>query len=155
MFIRWCCAYVFLGLGKNIFTFIWWLVNLYLLLGIDNLKTNKMKEFFLKVNDDKSLNGAYLSLWEGDKETVLIQSIQQATKKGWVSKKKIFENVDVLYKESHNDWIISEESADILIKKYGNVKVKKYYSYELTPPSAAHSIANFITKNGTDPYDRG
>jgi len=43
MLFIYCCAYVILRLGKNIFTFIWWLVNLCLLLGIDNLKRNKMK----------------------------------------------------------------------------------------------------------------
>lgn len=114
-----------------------------------------MREYFLKVNNDGSLNNAYLSIWEGDKEEVLINSIKQATKNGWESKKKIFEEIDVLYKESENDWIISEDSAKMLLAKYKDVKVKKYYGYELTPPSAAHVIANFITKNGTDPYDRG
>jgi hypothetical protein len=124
-------------------------------LGIDNLKRKKMVEYYLQVNDDGSLNNGYLSLWEGDKETVLIDNIRKATKKGWESKKKIFEEVEILYKESDNDWIISENSAKMLIDKYANVKTKSYLGYALTPPSAAHAIANFITKNGTDPYDRG
>ena len=114
-----------------------------------------MKEFFLKVNDDGSLNNAYLSVWEGDAETVLIQAIKQPTKKGWESKRKIFESVDVLHKENGNDWIISEHSANMLLKKYKDAKTKSYLGYTLPPPSAAHAIANFITKNGTDPYDVG
>ena len=38
-----------------------------------------MKEYFLKVNNDGSLNGAYLSVWENGVEKVLIQSIKEAT----------------------------------------------------------------------------
>tara|TARA_R110000803_G_scaffold115925_1_gene184553 strand:- start:889 stop:1242 length:354 start_codon:yes stop_codon:yes gene_type:complete len=117
-----------------------------------------MKEHFLQVNSkDLSLNGAYLSVFEGEKETVLIESIKQATKKGWLSSKKIFEDLDVLYKESDCDLIITEDCANMLIEKYGNVKVKVFTQTPdyYTPFSASHAIANFITKNGTDPYDVG
>jgi len=38
-----------------------------------------MKEYFLKVNKDGSLNGAYLSVWEDETEIVLIHSIKQST----------------------------------------------------------------------------
>lgn len=114
-----------------------------------------MKEYFLKVNNDGSLNGAYLSVWEGENETVLIRSIKEATAKGWKSTKKIFENLDILQRESDNDLIISEDCALMLLEKYGNVKTKTYTPSYYVPFSAAHAIANFITKNGTDPYDRG
>lgn len=114
-----------------------------------------MKEFFLKVNNDASLNGAYLSVWENGTETVLIQSIKEATEKGWKSTKKIYEDLDIIEKESDNDLIISEDCANKLLNKYGNVVTKVYTSPNYVPFSAAHAIANFITKNGTDPYDRG
>ena len=78
-----------------------------------------MKEYFLKVNNDGSLNGAYLSVWENEAETVLIRSIQKATPKGWKSTKKIFEDLDILQKESDNDLIISEDCANYLLEKYG------------------------------------
>ena len=114
-----------------------------------------MKEYFLKVNNDGSLNGAYLSAWENGTEIVLIQSIKEATAKGWKSTKKIFEDLDILQKESDNDLIISEDCALKLLAKYSNVTTKIYTSPNYVPFSAAHAIANFITKNGTDPYDRG
>ena len=114
-----------------------------------------MKEYFLKVNKDGSLNGGYLSLWEGKSETVLIRSIKQATKKGWESKKPIFEELQIVNRESDCDLIITEECANMLISKYANVQTKTYRPEHYAPPSAAHEIANFITKNGTDPYDRG
>jgi hypothetical protein len=115
-----------------------------------------MKEYFLKVvNNDGSLNGAYLSVWENETEKVLIESIKEATFKGWKSTKKIFDNIDILQRESDNDLIISEESALRLVDKYGSVSTKTYTSPNYVPFSAAHAIANFITKNGTDPYDRG
>ena len=114
-----------------------------------------MKECFLKVNNDGSLNCAYLSVWENGVETVLIQSIKEATKKGWKSAKKIFEELDIIEKESENDLIITEDCANRIVSKYGNVSTKTYTSPNYVPFSAAHAIANFITKNGTDPYDRG
>jgi hypothetical protein len=114
-----------------------------------------MKEYFLKVNNDGSLNGAYLSVWENGTEKVLIESIKEATIKGWKSTKRIFDNIDILERESGNDLIISEESAFMLVDKYGSVITKTYNSPDYVPFSAAHAIANFITKNGTDPYDRG
>lgn len=43
MFFSLCCAYVILQIGKNIFTFIFLFVNLYLLLSIVNEKFKKMK----------------------------------------------------------------------------------------------------------------
>jgi len=114
-----------------------------------------MKEYFLKVNNDGSLNGAYLSVWNGDVETVLIKSIKQATNKGWKSSKPIFEDLDIIYKESDCDVIITEDCANMLLEKYGNVETKTYTPSYYKSFSAAHAIANFITKNGTDPYDRG
>lgn len=114
-----------------------------------------MKEFFLKLNSDGSLNGCYLSVWENDKENILISSIQESTKKGWKSSKKIFEKLDIIYKESETDVIITEEFANSLILKYGNIKTKSFTSSYDINISPAHVIANFITKNNTDPYDRG
>ena len=120
-----------------------------------------MKEYFLKLAKPTkqgaafNLQGAYLSVWDNDIETVLINSIEQATKKGWRSTKPIFENLDIITQESDCDFIITEECANILIAKYRNVKTKIYRIGEDTPFSAAHAIANFITKNGTDPYDKG
>ena len=116
---------------------------------------NLMKEYYLRIEtNDGSLNNAYLSVFEGKKETVLIESIKQATKKGWISNKKIFEELEILQYETDKDLIISELSAMKLIEKYGNVEVKEYNPYYVPPPSAAHYIALFITKNGTDPYER-
>lgn len=117
------------------------------------MKTNK--EYFLKVNNDGSLNRGYLSVWENGKETILISDIKEATKKGWRSSKAIIEELDIIYQESDVDLIISEVCAMKLIYKYGNVTTKSYTSPYYVPFSAAHAIANFITKNGTDPYDRG
>jgi hypothetical protein len=114
-----------------------------------------MKEYFLKINKDGSLNGAYLSMWEGDVETILIRSIKQRTKKGWESKKLIFEDLQIINRESDCDLIITEDCANMLVEKYANVQTKTYHSPHYVPVSAAHVIANFITKNGTDPYDRG
>jgi hypothetical protein len=114
-----------------------------------------MKEYFLKVNKDGSLNGAYLSVWEGNTETVLIQSIKQSTKKGWKSTKPIYEDLQIINKESDCDLIITEECANMLLDKYGNVQTKTYRPEHYAPFSPAHAIANFITKNATDPYDRG
>lgn len=114
-----------------------------------------MKEYFLKVNNDGSLNRAYLSVWENGTETVLIKSIRKATKKGWESSKGIFEELDIIERESENDLIITEACAKRLVSKYGNVSTRTYTKPNYVPFSAAHAIANFITKNGTDPYDRG
>ena len=119
------------------------------------LNFNGMKEFFLKVNNNGSLNGSYLSVWENDTEKVLIRCIKEATKNGWTSAKNIFEDLDVIKKESDNDFINTEECANKLLAKYGNVTTKIYTSPDYVPFSSAHAIANFITKNGTDPYDRG
>ena len=114
-----------------------------------------MKEYFLKINSNGSLNGAYLSVWEGDVEVVLIQSIRQSTKNGWESKKPIFEDLQIINKESDCDLIITEDCAKMLLDKYASVKIKTYHKPHYVPFSSAHAIANFITKNGTDPYDRG
>jgi hypothetical protein len=119
------------------------------------LNHKAMKEYFLKVNKDGSLNGAYLSVWEGNTEIVLIQSIKQSTKNGWKSTKPIFEDLQIINKESDCDLIITEKCANMLMAKYANVQTKTYHSAHYIPFSAAHAIANFITKNGTDPYDRG
>lgn len=114
-----------------------------------------MKEYFLKVNNDGSLNDGYLSVWENGVETPLIRCIKEATKKGGKSSKKIFADLDIIKKESDTDLIISEDCANQLLIKYGNIITKTYNPPYCTPISAAHVIANFITKNGTDPYDRG
>jgi hypothetical protein len=114
-----------------------------------------MKDYFLKVNNNGSLNGACLSVWENETEKVLIDSIKEATKKGWKSTKDIFEDLDIVEKESENDIIITEQCANYLLSKYGNVSTKIYTSSDYVAFSSAHAIANFITKNGTDPYDRG
>ena len=58
------------------------------------------KEYYLQVNGDGSLNRGSLSLLEGEKDITLIDSIKQPTDKGWESKKKIYEDVEVIYKES-------------------------------------------------------
>jgi hypothetical protein len=118
-----------------------------------------MKEFFLKVSRTKkgqiNLNGAYLSVFDGEIETRLIDRIDHATEKGWRSSKPIFEELEVIYSESEVDLIITENCANRLMAKYQGVKVKEWIDHNIPGPSAAHAIANFITKNGTDPYDRG
>lgn len=114
-----------------------------------------MKEYFLKVNNDGSLNRGYLSVWENDNETILISDIKEATKNGWRSSRAIKEELDIIYQESEVDLIITEDCAMRLIDKYGNVSTKTYIPPYYVSFSPAHAIANFITKNGTDPYDRG
>ena len=94
----------------------------------NNLKLKNMKEYFLKVSRTKkgdiNLNGSYLSVWENDNETILIDKIQQPTEKGWKSNKVIIEHLDIIYQESEVDLIITEECANMLIEKYKDVKVK-------------------------------
>ena len=85
-----------------------------------------MKEYFLKAQSDLNLNGAYLSVWENDKETILIQDIKQVTEKGWKSSKPIFEDIEILFNESETDFIISEKSAFFLLDKYSNIKTKSF-----------------------------
>jgi hypothetical protein len=114
-----------------------------------------MKEYFLKLNNDGNLNRGYLSVWENNEETILISDIKEATKKGWRSSKTIIEDLDIIYQESEVDLIITEDCAMKIISKYGNITTKSYTSSYYVPFSPAHSIANFITKNGTDPYDIG
>lgn len=117
-----------------------------------------MKEYFLKVSRTKDgkadLNRAYLSVWDNGVETVLINSIKCATKKGWQSNKPILDELEIIEQESDYDLIITENCANILLEKYANIEVKVYDAH-IPKMSAAHAIANFITKNGTDPYDRG
>jgi hypothetical protein len=114
-----------------------------------------MTEYFLKINNDGSLNRGYLSVWENGKETILISDIKEATKKGWRSSKVIIEHLDIISQESEVDLIITEDCAMKIIDKYGNITTKTYTPEYYVPFSAAHAIANFCTKNGTDPYDRG
>ena len=117
-----------------------------------------MKEYFLKVaNKDLRINRAYLSVFENDKETTLIEYITPVTKNGWESSKKTYENLDILEKESDYELIITEDCANMLIEKYANVKAKVFNKTPdyYTSFSKAHAIANFISKNGTDPYDIG
>lgn len=85
-----------------------------------------MREYFLKAKNNLDLNGAYLSLFENDKETILIRSIKQTTKKGWQSQKPIFEEIEILYKESDTEFIISEKSAINLINKYKGIETKVF-----------------------------
>lgn len=117
-----------------------------------------MKEYFLKVSRTKdgkvNLNKAYLSVWENEVESVLIRSLKQATKNGWQSNKPIFEELDIIKQESEYDLIITEKCANMLIDKYANVQVKVYDAH-IPKVSPAHVVANFINKNGTDPYDIG
>lgn len=117
-----------------------------------------MKEYFLKVSRTKdgkaNLNRAYLSVWINGVESVLINSIKNATKRGWQSNKPIFEELEIIEQESDYDLIITEKCANMLIDKYSNIEVKVYDAH-IPKMSAAHAIANFITKNRTDPYDRG
>ena len=117
-----------------------------------------MQEYFLKVGRTKEgksdLNRAYLSVWNNGVESVLINSIKHATKKGWQSEKPIFEELEIIDQESDYDLIITENCANMLIDKYAKIDVKVYDAH-IPKISAAHAIANFITKNGTDPYDRG
>lgn len=109
-----------------------------------------MKEYFLKVRDNGSL--VYLSIFEDNKETILIEKFKEATKKGWESKKPIFESIEILFKESDNDLIISEASAMYLFNKYSNILTKSFTSWK--PDSKSIAILE-LCKRINDPYDRG
>ncbi len=120
-----------------------------------------MIEYFLKLyvdGQDKDealdINRAYLSVYMDGHETVLIEKILQPTPKGWALQKPLMEELEIVDIESDLDLIISEKSAKMLMAKYADLNVKEY-----SPPSEgtprATAIANFITKQGTDPYDRG
>jgi hypothetical protein len=85
-----------------------------------------MKEYFLKAQSDLNLNGGYLSVFENNIETVLISEIKVATRKGWKSKKPIFEKIEILFKESETDFIISEKSAFNLLDKYQGINTKVF-----------------------------
>ena len=116
-------------------------------------------EYFLHVAEEISgstanLNGAYLSRYDDGSETVLIKRIALPTAKGWASRKAIIEELDIMHTEGSQSFIISESCAMLLVAKYGDV-ITKQFIRPSAGPSAAHVIANFITKNGTDPYDRG
>ena len=96
------------------------------------LNRTAMKEYVLLLagnQDDPYLNqGGRLELYEGDKITELC-SFTLLTAKGWESKKKLYEDIDVIKWEESNIAIITKECADTLVAKYSNIKAKYY-----TPP---------------------
>lgn len=85
--------------------------------------------------------------------------IKHTTKSGYRSKKPLYLNcfnVSDIQKKNGKDYILlTDNQYKDLVKKFKDVDFKYYCGYPYTPPSAAHAIAMFITKNGTDPYDRG
>lgn len=87
-------------------------------------------EYFIKTNSDLSINNGYLSIYVDDKETILIESFKFPTKKGWLSTKKIFEDLDIIYSESDCDHVISKKCALKLVDKYKGVNVKIWSSIE-------------------------
>ena len=89
-----------------------------------------MIEYYLMINPDGSLNNGKLSVFVDGAETVLIEPIVAATKKGWESTKKIFEELDIIEEETDCDLIITESCAKMLLAKYGDVKVKRFETYE-------------------------
>lgn len=121
-----------------------------------------MKEYFLLAggidkNGNIYLNGGRLELHSDNGiDEILIDCFQSATEKGWKSYKKIYEDLDILYSESEQQLIISEECAKRLVEKYSDVKVKIYESAKSRANTANVSAWNYITKNFMhDPYDRG
>ena len=91
-----------------------------------------MKQYVLILagnQDDPYLNkGGRLELYEDDKITELC-SFTLLTAKGWESKKKLYEAIDVIEWEESNIAIITKECAHTLVAKYSNIKAKYY-----TPP---------------------
>lgn len=124
--------------------------------------TKKMKEYFLMAggidkNGNIYLNGGRLELHsENGIDAILVDSFQSATEKGWKSSKKIYEDLDVIYSESEQHLIITEECAKRLIDKYANIKVKIYESAESRANTASVAGWNWVLSNCMhDPYDRG
>jgi hypothetical protein len=108
-----------------------------------------MNEYFLKAQSNLNLNGAYLSVFKGNKETVLIREIKQSTAKGWKSQKAIFEDIEILERESDTDFIISEKSALYLIEKFSNIETKVFYKNQ--NDQKAYAILE-LCKYISDPY---
>lgn len=121
-----------------------------------------MKEYFLLAggtdkNGNIYLNNGRLELHsENGIEETLLECFQLPTEKGWKSSKKIYEDLDILYKEGEHHLIITEECAKRLIDKYSNVKVKVYESAESRANASNVAAWNYIIANFMhDPYDRG
>ena len=89
-----------------------------------------MKEYVLLLagnKEDPYLNqGGRLELYEDDKIYELC-SFKLLTAKGWESKKKLYEDIDVIEWEESNIAIITKDCADRLVAKYSNV-IPKYYT---------------------------
>ena len=85
--------------------------------------------------------------------------IGHTTKSGYKTKKPLYLidfNISDIKEKNGKDYILlTDNEYNDLVEKFRDVKFKHYYGFPRTPPSAAHAIANFITKNGTDPYDVG
>ena len=85
--------------------------------------------------------------------------INHTTKGGYKSKKPLYLSrfsISDIQKKNGKDYIpLTDNEYEDLVAKFNDVTFKHYYGYDYVPPSAAHEIAKFITKNGTDPYDVG
>jgi len=98
-------------------------------------------------------------LYDSDISPLDCVYIHNTTKSGYKSKKPLYLsgfNISDIQKKNGKDYIpLTDNEYEYLIAKFNNVAFKHYYGKPYTPPSASHAIANFITKNGTDPYDVG
>lgn len=85
--------------------------------------------------------------------------IHNTTKSGYWSKKPLylsdFNISDIKEKNGKSYVPLTDNQYEDLVIKFKDVTLKYYSPYPYKPPTAAHAIANFITKNGTDPYDVG
>jgi len=98
-------------------------------------------------------------LYDSDLNPSDCVSIKHTTKSGYRSKKPLYLscfNISDIQKKNGKDYIpLTDNQYEDLVEKFKDVTFKYYRGYPYTPLSAAHYIAMFITKNGTDPYDRG
>ena len=83
--------------------------------------------------------------------------IEHLTKSGYFSRKSLF--IDVDFSESveckQPILYVSKKTADYIKENFCNLNGRVWVNPNSTPISRHLAIANFITKNGTDPYDRG
>lgn len=108
---------------------------------------------------DKGIDFNGSMLYNSEKRTLDCVYMHHTTLSGYRSKKPLYLsgfNISEIQEKNGKKYIpLTEKQYKDLVEKFENVNFKHYYGLPTTPPSAAHAIANFITKNGTDPYDRG
>ena len=98
-------------------------------------------------------------LYDSDINPLDCVYIHNTNKSGYKSKKPLYLNSfnisDIQEKNGKSYILLTDNQYHDLVRKFRDVTLKYYSPFPYKPRSAAHAIANFITKNGTDPYDVG